>query len=83
MDVLREMSDKALWDELIRRGAAIRCGFAYPAMAADQETRALVAKHGYAFGPWQLLEDTHRLAGDSFSWPVFAAVPTEFRHARR
>lgn len=71
--------DEVLWEELVRRGAAVRCGYAYPAQASDPGAAALIAEHGYAYGPWQLLEDGHKLAGDGFSWPVFAAVPGKFR----
>ena len=71
---LHEASDDDLWAELQRRGAALRVGYCYPAMASDEEATALIHEHGYEFGPFQFLELGDRLA-EPPQWPMFAAVP--------
>ena len=76
---LSNVSDGELWEELVGRGAALRVGYCYPAMASDPEATALVREHGYEYGPFQFLELGHRLAEDP-QWPMLAAVPEKFRH---
>jgi hypothetical protein len=75
-----QVSDEDLWQELVRRGAALRVGYCYPAMAADDEATRLIHEHGYEYGPFQFLELGDRLAGPP-QWPMFASVPEKFRGA--
>lgn len=72
------LSDEDLWRELVRRGAALRVGFCYPAMASEDAATALIHEHGYEYGPFQFLELGHRLS-EPPQWPMFAAVPDKFR----
>lgn len=72
------VDDEALWAELVRRGAALRVGYCYPAMASDEDATQLIHEHGYEFGPFQFIELGHRLA-EPPQWPMFAAVPEKFR----
>lgn len=74
---LADLSDDDLWAELERRGAAILCGYTYPAMASDDDASALIQEHGYEFGPWQHLALGHRLA-ESPHWQMFARVPPDY-----
>lgn len=76
---LANVPEEDLWAELVRRVAAVRCGYCYPAMASDEGATALVREHGYEFGPWQHIEFGHRLA-EPPSWEMYARIPATFRN---
>lgn len=74
------VSDEDLLAELVRRGAALRVGYCYPAMCSDEGNTKLVEEYGYQHGPWQFLELGHRLA-EAPQWPMYAFVPPKFQRA--
>lgn len=79
---LSGFTDDELWTELVRRGAAVRCGYCYPAACSDQDATQLVHEHGYEFGPWQHLELGDKLADPAFAWEMLARVPAAHRCRR-